>query len=66
VPLWRPKLITYTYPFSKREYDKIKAEPYGYVSVQLGTGDWIKGYVTEIRHSPTRGEADINLKLKWE
>lgn len=63
-PLWRPKTITVKYPLSVGEYKRIKQSPYGYISVQCGTGEWIKGYVMSVQYSPTKGEADFILKLK--
>jgi hypothetical protein len=44
----------------------IKASPYGYVSVQCGVGGWLKGYIKSVQYSPTQGEAEFNLKLKWQ
>lgn len=64
-PLWKPKNITFSYPLSIGEYKKIKAAPYGYISVQCGTGEWLHGYINSITYRPTKGEADFSLKQKW-
>lgn len=64
-PIWRPKNITFSYPLSVGDYKKIKANPYGYISVQCGTGDWLQGYISSITYRPTKGEADFTLKMKW-
>jgi hypothetical protein len=65
-PIWRPKEIHFKYPLSIAEYRLIKASPYGYVSVQCGVGGWLKGYIKSVQYSPTQGEAEFNLKLKWQ
>lgn len=64
-PLWRPELATLTYPLSLKDYKKIKASPYGYISFQCGTGEWQKGYIQELRYGLVKGEANFTLKLKW-
>jgi hypothetical protein len=63
-PIWRPKTITFKYPLSAGEYKKIKASPYGYISVQCGTGEWLHGYIMSVQYSPTQGQGDFILKLK--
>lgn len=65
-PLWRPEYITLRYPLSVKDYKYIKANPYGYISVQCGTGEYIRGYIQNINYRLTKGQADFTLKLKWE
>jgi hypothetical protein len=63
-PIWRPKTITFKYPLSVGEYKRIKASPYGYISVQCGTGEWLKGYIVSVQYSPTQGSGDFILRQK--
>lgn len=65
-PLWRAKEIVFKYPISIAQYKQIKANPYGYISVQCGTGEWLKGYINSIQYDPYKGEAEFNLKRKWQ
>lgn len=65
-PLWKPEYATLKYPLSVADYKKLKANPYGYISFQCGTGEWKKGYIQNSRYRLNKGEADFTLKLKWE
>lgn len=65
LPIWRPKAITLKYPLSVGEYKLLKSKPYGYISVQCGTGEWLQGYIISVQYSPTKGEADFTLKMRW-
>lgn len=64
-PLWKPDYATLKYPLSVFDYRTLKANPYGYISFQCGTGEWKKGYVQNLRYRLNKGEADFTLKLKW-
>lgn len=63
-PLWQPEYANLKYPLSVADYRKLKANPYGYISFQCGTGEWKKGYVQNLRYRLNKGEADFTLKLK--
>jgi hypothetical protein len=63
-PLWKPEYVTFKYPLSVADYRTIKSNPYGYVSYQCGNGEWIKGYIQEVRYRLNRGDAEFTLKLK--
>lgn len=65
-PLWKPDYPTFRYPLSVADYKSLKANPYGYISFQCGTGEWKKGYVQDLRYRLNKGEADFTLKLKYE
>lgn len=65
-PLWSPEYTEFKYPLSIADYRKLKANPYGYISFQCGTGEWKKGYVQNLRYRMNKGEADFTLKLKYE
>ncbi len=64
-PLWRVKEIQFKYPLSLSEYKRVKDNPYGYIKIQCGTGEWLKGFINSIQYSPFKGEAEFNLKLAW-
>jgi hypothetical protein len=66
VPLWYPDEITYKYPLSLSEYNVIKAAPLGYIYAQCGSGDFVKGFITNLVYRVAKGEADITLRLKWD
>jgi hypothetical protein len=65
-PLWKPEYATLKYPLSIADYKTLKANPYGYISFQCGTGEWKKGYIQNLRYRLNKGEADFALKLKWK
>jgi hypothetical protein len=65
-PLWKPDYATFKYPLSVADYKAIKANPYGYISFQCGTGEWKKGYIQDIKYRLNKGEADFTLKLKYQ
>lgn len=65
-PLWKPEYLTFRYTLSVKDYKTIKSKPYGYISVQCGTGEYIKAYVQNINYRLNKGSADFTLKLKWE
>jgi hypothetical protein len=65
-PLWRPDYASLKYPLSVADYKTLKANPYGYISFQCGTGEWKKGYVQDSRYRLNKGEADFILKIKYE
>lgn len=64
-PLWRPETVTYSYPMSVADYKTLKANPYGYISSQCGTGEWLKGFVQNINYKLSEGKAEFTLELKW-
>lgn len=66
VPIWKPETIEFSYPLSRKDYLIIKADPYGYINVQCGQGEFVKGYIKNISYKPSSGEADFNLILKWQ
>lgn len=66
LPIYKPERLTFTnYPLSLRDYNTIKSNPYGYISVQCGQGEYVKAYILSINYRPSRGDADFNLILKW-
>lgn len=64
-PLWINETITFTYPLSLAEYNKIKSNPYGYISVQCGNGDWLKGFIRQLNYAPVKGEGQFTLIRKY-
>lgn len=65
LPIWKPDDLKFTYPMSVRDYNLIKSNPYGYVSVQCGTGEYAKVFIKDLQYKPVKGEADITFKVKW-
>lgn len=66
IPLWYPEEMTYKYPLSLSDYNVIKAAPLGYIYAQCGSGEYVKGFITNLVYRVAKGEADITLRLKWE
>lgn len=64
-PIWKPEQFKAEYPFSVKDYKKVKAKPYGYLSYQCGNGDYEKGYVDEIIWHINEGKAEFTLRKKY-
>ncbi len=64
-PLWKPEYMAFKYPLSVRDYKVIKANPYGYISVQCGSGEYVKAYIQSANYRLAKGECDFVLKLKY-
>lgn len=64
-PLWKNEFKTLPYPMSVADYKKIKANPYGYISVQCGTGEYEAAYIQEVSYRPAKGMATFILKTKY-
>lgn len=64
-PIWKPEIINIRYPMSLKEYNLVKANPYGYIYFQCGNGAYDKGYITNLLYRPAKGEVELILKLKW-
>jgi hypothetical protein len=65
-PIWKPEQFKAEYPLSVKDYRKIKAKPYGYLSYQCGNGDYEKGYVDEIIWHINEGKAEFTLRKKYD
>lgn len=65
-PLWKPEYMPFKYPLSTKEYRQLKSNPYGYIRVECGNGNFVKGYIQELKYQLTKGVCDFVLKLKWE
>ena len=66
LPLWRPESIQLTYPFSLHDYNTVKENPYGHISIQCGTGEFVKAFITNLQYRPAKGDADLTLRIKWD
>lgn len=64
-PLWKNETKSYTYLMSVGDYKSLKTNPYGYVSVQCGSGDFVKHWIKEIRYRPAEGSAVFVLREKY-
>lgn len=65
VPIWKPETKNFVYPMSLKDYNLIKANPLGYLSIQCGTGEYEKGFITNLLYRIGKGEVDVTVKLKW-
>ncbi len=65
-PIYKPETISFTYPLSIDDYIAVKQNPYGYIDVQCGNGDYEKTYIKSINYKPTKGEAQFVLIKKWQ
>lgn len=65
LPVWKPDNIRFTYPMSLREFNLIKENPYGYIFYQCGS-EFKKAFITDLLYKPTKGEAELTLRLKWD
>lgn len=65
VPIFKPEIITFTYPLSIADYILIKATPYGYLDIQCGTGAYEKAFIKSIEYKPVKGEANFTLIKQW-
>ncbi len=64
-PLWKPEYMTLKYSLSVKDYKIIKQNPYGFISIQCGSGDYIKAYIQSANYRLMKGECDFVLKLKY-
>lgn len=64
-PLWIPEYATLKYPLSIKDYKTLKANPYGYISFQCGTGEWKKGFIQNSQYQLNKGVANFTLKMKY-
>lgn len=64
-PIWKPETVNIRYPMSLKEYNLVKANPYGYIYFQCGTGDYEKGYIVTMNYRVAKGEVEMTLKLKY-
>lgn len=65
-PIFKPEIITFTYPLSIRDYLVIKNNPYGYIDVQCGTGGYEKCFIKSLEYKPVKGDATFTLIKKWQ
>lgn len=65
-PLLSLDNITLEYPLSVKDYKIIKANPYGFINLQCGNGDFIKTYIQNIEYQVAAGKATFTLAKKWQ
>lgn len=66
LPIWKPERVTFTYPLSVADYNKLKTNPYGYILLQCGNGEYVKAFIIDIQYRLSQGSADFNMLLKWD
>lgn len=64
-PLWRNETITFDYPMEIGDYQRIKDDPYGYVTFQCGTGGLERGWITELKYKVFSKLATFTLRKTW-
>lgn len=64
-PIWRNELITYEYPMTVQEYQKVRANPYGYITLQCGNKPFQQAYIKEIKFKLAKGVATFILRKKY-
>lgn len=66
-PLFKNETDTFDYPLSIGQYNKLKANPYGYIAHTCGQSSTLKkGFIKEVKFRPARGMANFTLRKKWE
>lgn len=65
LPIWKAETVEITYPMSLKDFNLVKANPYGYIDLQCGNGDYVKAFIINLNYKPARGQADLTLRLKW-
>lgn len=65
-PLFRPESDTFDYPMSLNDFLTIRANPYGYISYQCGTGAWRKGFIRTITYRLSSNTATFELRTVYE
>lgn len=65
-PIFKAESISFNYPLSISDYLAIKANPYGYINLQCGTGVYEKAFIKSIAYKPAQGEAQFTLIKKWQ
>jgi len=65
-PIFKPETITFTYPLSIAQYITIKNNPYKYLNIQCGNGNFEKAYIQSVNYKPVAGEAVFTLLKRWQ
>lgn len=65
LPIWKAETVDLAYPMSLKDFNLVKANPYGYINMQCGSGDYIKAFIINLNYKPAKGEADLTLRLQW-
>lgn len=65
VPIYKAETVQFDYPLSIADYLSIKANPYGYIEYQCGTGIYEKGFIKSLEYKPVQGQATFTLMKKW-
>lgn len=63
-PLFYPELVMFEYPMSYAEYLTVKANPYGLIGYQCGSGAMEYGWIEDLQYSPYKGTANFTLRPK--
>jgi hypothetical protein len=63
-PLFYPELVTFEYPMSYTDYLTVKANPYGLIGYQCGSGTMEYGWIEDMQYSPYHGSVTFSLRPK--
>jgi hypothetical protein len=63
-PLFKNELVRFEYPLNVAEYNRLKANPYGYITYNCGS-EILKGFIKEVKWKPKEGKATFVLRAKW-
>lgn len=66
IPIFKPETIQFEYPLSIAEYITIKNNPYGYLNIQCGNGNFEKAFIKSLEYKPVAGQAVFTLIKKWQ
>lgn len=61
LPIHGPDIVKFTYPMSYKDYELIKSNPYGYISIQCGSGQFERAYIKEIQYNISSSLANFTL-----
>lgn len=61
LPIHGPDIVKFTYPLSYKDYESIKSNPYGYISIQCGSGQFERAYIKEIQYNISSSLANFTL-----
>lgn len=64
-PIYRPIISKVETGLSIKDYERIKLNPYGYISVQCGNGIFEKHYIKTLKYNPIKFTAEFTLIKAW-
>lgn len=65
-PIWIPEYLEFDYPLKFSEYLTLKADPKGCIEVSESDGDFMKGFIVELRYKPVIGMCYFKLLRAYD